>query len=83
MRATQLLRALLATAGRRRAGAAARGAAAPRAAPQLSASRGAAPRRTASSWGGGTPVTMPALSPTMASGKIARWNKQEGGAWTT
>ena len=35
--------------------------------------------RGMASWGKGTPVTMPALSPTMAAGKIAKWNKQEGG----
>jgi pyruvate dehydrogenase E1 component beta subunit len=26
----------------------------------------------------GKPVSMPALSPTMESGKIAKWNKKEG-----
>jgi pyruvate dehydrogenase E2 component (dihydrolipoamide acetyltransferase) len=37
-------------------------------------------RRSFSSWGKGIPVTMPALSPTMTSGKIARWSKKEGDA---
>lgn len=35
---------------------------------------------TSAGFGKGTPVTMPALSPTMAHGKIARWNKKEGEA---
>lgn len=34
--------------------------------------------RKFSSWGKGVPVTMPALSPTMTSGKIGKWNKKEG-----
>ena len=29
-------------------------------------------------WASYTPVLMPALSPTMTSGKIAKWNKKEG-----
>ena len=35
--------------------------------------------RGLASWGKGIPVTMPALSPTMAAGKIAKWSKKEGG----
>jgi hypothetical protein len=33
-----------------------------------------------SAWGKGILVTMPALSPTMAHGKIAKWSKNEGDA---
>lgn len=31
-----------------------------------------------SAFGKGQPVQMPALSPTMTAGKIAKWNKKEG-----
>lgn len=35
--------------------------------------------RGLANWGKGTPVQMPALSPTMTAGKIAKWSKKPGG----
>jgi hypothetical protein len=35
--------------------------------------------RGLASWGKATPVQMPALSPTMTAGKIAKWSKKPGG----
>lgn len=35
-------------------------------------------RRWMSGFGKGQPIAMPALSPTMTAGKIARWGKKEG-----
>eukprot|EP00158_Paraphelidium_tribonemae_P000075 Partr_v1_DN15246_c0_g1_i1_m26452 putative Pyruvate dehydrogenase len=34
--------------------------------------------RGLASWGKATPVQMPALSPTMTAGKIAKWSKKPG-----
>jgi len=31
-----------------------------------------------SGWGNGTPITLPALSPTMEDGSITEWNMKEG-----